>query len=105
MAVRTTTASGGFYDVGTSYVGGVAPVAGSDSVTIASNATLTVRNSPTNHGLNGASNSIDLTINSGGNLVVQAGVTFNCRGSVIGTNGTITLEAGSTFNFDHSVAT
>ncbi len=92
-ATRTSTAVGGVWTTGTTWVGGIAPVAG-DDVIIATTGTNTVSL--------GANASItNVTINSGGTLDILARTltatgTFINNGSLTGTTGIVSLTGNFT---------
>ena len=93
-----TSAGTGYWDVGATWVGGVAPVVDVDTATIAAGHTVTVRDAR-GIGTSGASGTVALTVT--GTIVINAafvlkGELWQSKGSNVNGNagGSITFNAG-----------
>ncbi len=89
MAAITSTATG-VYNVGATWVGGVAPGA-LDTAIIAAGHVVTVTVNQV---------CLGITINATGELVIDDGVAFTGMTASMTNNGTLTIGAGATFSFN-----
>ena len=99
-SVITSTGAGGFADVGSTWVGGVAPRDGIDTAVFAGPVVYRVNASP---GTAGTAGTTAITCSTGGSFEVQQGVTLTPQGDIQVLNGCAILDAGSTVSIYSSI--